>query len=1076
MSTGQIVGGVVGTVAGFFAGYPMLGAQLGMLAGGLIDPGKGPNTSGPRLADLTVQTSTYGAVIPRLYGTQAFTGNVFWLEGNAIKETPVKKKTGGKGGKPKSTQTTWVNTATFAVGLCKGPIDGIRRIWIKGELFYDAGSTDPSTIAASNAAAEGFEVYLGTNTQMPDPRIQADLGAANTPAWRGLAYIVFYDLNLAKYGETLLGAQVKVEVLKSGVSTWESLETVQSSASHWLSMAASPTTAICTAAIFDSNKISITHDGHAWSEVTVPTTASRYCCAWGNSIFVAMRGQLGCTVSTNDGDTWTEYDTIGATDWSVSPINGYPPYSSYNWSGICYGGGVFCAVAQVISGTTSDGVYWHKGYMPANRAWGPIAHNGSVFCTVAGGTNYAATSADGLSWTEHSMAGSGNWQGLAYGAGLFVAVAFSGGSTCQTSSDGITWTARSTPGLNYYDVTWTGSYFVAIATGSSGAFSADGITWTEFSMPYSTMWKSVVAFNGIALACTEGTTVGAYIYPRVSGAGDTLDNIVSEECLLSGIITTGDIHTSLLTSEVRGYLIASQSSIRSALEPLRASWPFDIVQHGYQLKFIPRGGSSVATIDSDDLDAHNVSGKLGVQITTSREMDSQLPRVLKVKHSDYAREYEVGEQYAERLVTDAITDETIDLPIVLTSAEAAGKAETLLYLRWLERFDISFTIPATYNNLEPADVVTLQTPEGDVSVRLVSINYTSDGRLECNGKYNSAAVYAPASVGSTPLVTGVSTLPSVGPSSYVMLDVPYMHTAQADPSFLVAMWGADGWPGGVLMRTDDSGTTWNEVQAFTSPGGTVGTASNTIGSVDSRVWDKASRLSVTLQAGDVFDATELAVLNGSNHFAYGAHGRWEIIAVQKCTLVSGSSYTFSDMLRGRFGTEWAMTTHVAGDRVVALTSSEVTTIGMSAATIGLARTYRGVTYDQDISTASDYAFTYNGVNLECLSPVMFSGYNAVGSTDWILTWVRRSRTDGEWRDLVDVGLGETTEAYEVDIFADGTYTTVKRTITATSPTCTYTTADQTTDFGSAQTTIYAKVYQMSSVVGRGYPTTASFTA
>jgi hypothetical protein len=278
------------------------------------------------------------------------------------------------------------------------------------------------------------------------------------------------------------------------------------------------------------------------------------------------------------------------------------------------------------------------------------------------------------------------------------------------------------------------------------------------------------------------------------------------------------------------------------------------------------------------------------------------------------------------------------------------------------------------------------------------------------------------------------------------------------------------------MRTDDSGTTWNEVQAFTSPGGTAGTASNTIGSVDSRVWDKGSRLSVTLQSGDVFDATELAVLNGSNHFAYGAHGRWEIIAVQKCTLVSGSSYTFSDMLRGRFGTEWAMTTHVAGDRVVALTSSEVTTIGMSAATIGLARMYRGVTYDQDISTASDYAFTYNGVNLECLSPVYFSGYNAVGSTDWTLTWIRRSRTDGEWRDLVDVGLGETTEAYEVDIFADGTYTTVKRTITATSPTCTYTTADQTTDFGSAQTTIYAKVYQMSSVVGRGYPTTASFTA
>jgi hypothetical protein len=215
-TTGQIAGGVIGTVVGMWAGYPMLGAQLGILAGGLADPPKGPTTVGPRLSDLTIQTSTYGAVIPRVYGTDAFSGNVFWLEGNAIKETMVKKKSGGKGGGSKSTSKTWVNTATFAVGLCQGPIAGIRRIWIKGELFYDAGSSDPSTIAASNLAAEGFQVYLGTDTQAPDPRIQADVGAANCPAWRGLAYIVFYDLPLAKYGDALMGAQVKVEVVRDG--------------------------------------------------------------------------------------------------------------------------------------------------------------------------------------------------------------------------------------------------------------------------------------------------------------------------------------------------------------------------------------------------------------------------------------------------------------------------------------------------------------------------------------------------------------------------------------------------------------------------------------------------------------------------------------------------------------------------------------------------------------------------------------------------------------------------------------------------------------------------------------------
>jgi hypothetical protein len=90
----------------------------------------------------------------------------------------------------------------------------VRRIWIGPKLIYHAGATDPETIVASNEAAQGFALYLGTHTQQPDPRIQADVGVANAPAWRGLAYLVFYDLELASYGNSLAGAQVRVEVIQ----------------------------------------------------------------------------------------------------------------------------------------------------------------------------------------------------------------------------------------------------------------------------------------------------------------------------------------------------------------------------------------------------------------------------------------------------------------------------------------------------------------------------------------------------------------------------------------------------------------------------------------------------------------------------------------------------------------------------------------------------------------------------------------------------------------------------------------------------------------------------------------------
>jgi hypothetical protein len=173
-----------------------------------------------------------------------------------------------------------------------------------------------------------------------------------------------------------------------------------------------------------------------------------------------MRSGSGCYKSTDDGENWSQV-TSSAVNWTISPVNAFPPISSYSYSGICYGTDRFCAVSSDTSATTDDGVNWRKGSLPAVRAWGPIAHNGTVFCTVAGGTNKAATSSDGLAWAEHTMASIGNWSGLAYGAGLFVAVGTSGGSACQTSPDGVTWTVRSIGGSSYKSVVWSGSFFFA---------------------------------------------------------------------------------------------------------------------------------------------------------------------------------------------------------------------------------------------------------------------------------------------------------------------------------------------------------------------------------------------------------------------------------------------------------------------------------------------------------------------------------------------------------------------------------------------------------------------------------------
>jgi hypothetical protein len=48
-------------------------------------------------------------------------------------------------------------------------------------------------------------------------------------------------------------------------------------------------------------------------------------------------------------------------------------------------------------------------------------------------------------------------------------------------------------------------------------------------------------------------------------------------------------------------------------------------------------------------------------------------------------------------------------------------------------------------------------------------------------------------------------------------------------------------------------------------------------------------------------------------------------------------------------------------------------------------------------------------------------------------------------------------------------TNVVRTIAATTPTANYSAAQQVADFGSAQSAVSVRVYQLSASVGRGWP-------
>lgn len=144
---------------------------------------------GPRLGELAVQTSSYGTQIPKIFGAMRAAGTVIW----STDLVERRSTSGGGKGRPKTVNYSY--SASFAVALSGRRVREVRRIWADGKLLRGA--------AGDFKAATGFRLYPGDEDQEPDPLIAAAEGVSQTPAFRGLAYAVFEDLQLADYGNRI---------------------------------------------------------------------------------------------------------------------------------------------------------------------------------------------------------------------------------------------------------------------------------------------------------------------------------------------------------------------------------------------------------------------------------------------------------------------------------------------------------------------------------------------------------------------------------------------------------------------------------------------------------------------------------------------------------------------------------------------------------------------------------------------------------------------------------------------------------------------------------------------------------
>lgn len=1033
-AVGAGIGWAIGPATFMGMSSVSIGWSIGSTLGSLLESksAKQPTQYGPRLGDLKVQSSTYGQAVPRVYGSFRVAGNMIWSL--PIKETQHKTKVsaGGKGGgKKKATQITYTYSQTFAIAICEGPIVGVRRIWANGELIYNVSETASiATLVASNQAASGIAIYTGSETQVANSTIQADVGTANCPAYRGTAYVVFSDLQLEKYGNRT--PNIEFEVVASGAADeWITHLSTTAGVGGWTKeydngliyygdSIANPIYWDETIYDLDGNIVqpkrrytatTFTYEGSAQACRNMRGLYYGYSHRWLNPILdravtISSMPAWAHTAMTSSG--WT---TMQVQNTLVLIANDFGTLRMIQWPIIEGMPSAVHSLETVLLSVTS------------------IASAGDY--ADADGNLYFLGRIDGsadYTLYQFSMAGALiDW----WDCGTLTV----NGWHKWLVEDGV-----------LYNIAASDMYAVRLDAGNVGTLLWSGSSAGVLSPPV--MW-----IPGIYWSQERIYRVG----PPITSNEIAVSTIVADLCARTGVAA---YNTAALTDTLTGYALSARGPARGAIEPLMGAFYFDAVEVDGTLKFVKRGGSLAATIDEDELGAHEWGADQPDTVLAERTQDVELPDEVTLNYMDRDAAYQVGTQYSRRLIGSSRTQQLVSVAMALSASKAKNIADVLIYNAWQGRMGFSFATGPKYSYLVPSDVVAVVKNDTTYTVRITTRD-EQGGVIGFGAVLEDLQIYNQASPApSIPVPSDDVALD--GPTQLLLLDIPLLRDIDAGYGMYSAAHGyTAGWPGGQIFKSAD-GTTWAEFGNVHLLGATAGFASTALANFTQNLFDETNSVTVALSAGTLSSVSEADVLNGANAALLGD----EVIQFKTATLVSGTTWTLTGLLRGRRGTEWARSTHAINERFILLEEDTIVAQPMALGELGLARTYRGVTFGGFVADAVDVTLTYAAVALKPYAPVLLGGgRDAAGNIT--LNWVRRGRIAGEWTDYADVPLGEDAESYEIEIWTAG-YATLKRTLTAGTTTVSYTSAQQTTDFGSNQATVYCRVYQLSASVGRGY--------
>ncbi|MEO1549369.1 MAG: glycoside hydrolase/phage tail family protein [Pseudomonadota bacterium] len=506
---------------------------------------------------------------------------------------------------------------------------------------------------------------------------------------------------------------------------------------------------------------------------------------------------------------------------------------------------------------------------------------------------------------------------------------------------------------------------------------------------------------------------------------------------------------------VKGAVIGGHETARQSLQPIFTSFGLQTFEQADALVVQDKVSAPVSELDPQWF----VLSEGEPVLVRERLMETENPERVRLTYVEADGAYLTSAVEA-RLPTDGIPRSTNEnVPLALERGEARELAERMLSESHVARDTLQFVLPPSQHALAVGDRIRLS---GDPEGWLYQIDRVNEGVVR--GVVATRVLNLEQGIVSIlePVSRPVAQAPSVAAQTYPeFMDLPLLQGDFIAHAPYVAVTSTP-WPGPVAVysASEDYGYVLNTEVGANAIMGQLETPLPR--GCPARWW--RGTVEVSVSQGGLSAQPRLDVLNGRNLACLrNGQGDWEVIQFASASLVGEGRYLVSDVLRGQAGTEHVVpdTWPVGTDFV--LLDGAAQQIGMPTAERGLERHYRvgpaNLPYDSDAYVHQVHAF--DGVGLRPYAPVHLRAERMSGG-DISLTWLRRTRTDGDsWLGL-DVPLGEASELYLVRVLVNGT---PRREVFASQPSHVYTAAEQAVD--GAGTDIAFEVAQVSDLWGPG---------